>query len=269
MKMTKGTGLLAGILFLTTPMWAGTYYGGFEDSTGSGSDYDYNDIVFSISGSDLTLVSSGSWFNYSQGLLLSSADGANGLGAGLGTGISPFWDRTSQDADHPDDNVGYCIYGDASDPSACGGNPAAGPPTHGIAGASGIDGSGQYLASAGGLNNPEDVYFTATSPTASIIISITADSDSLYYVPITGGLAVTPTALNAVAITSGHAFTPGGEFELVGFNASTGSYYSSDGSAQFAFFNTGATVIPEPASMALLGSGLLAFGLWSRKRSRR
>src|SRR5579875_3982383 len=101
MKSMKA--IISAVAFLlTVPVWAqsNTYFGGFEDTTGRSSDYDYNDVVFSISGSGLTLDygSQGAWY---------AAVTPNNNG-------NPFWDNTSSDTPGATNNVGFCMYGAAS-----------------------------------------------------------------------------------------------------------------------------------------------------------
>ena len=65
---------------MSVPALASTYYGGFEDF--KGGDYDYNDIVFTVSGNGLTLnTSDGRWYSKPT----------------LGTGGVPFWNNASYD----------------------------------------------------------------------------------------------------------------------------------------------------------------------------
>ena len=76
---------------------ASTIYGGFEDTVGG--DYDYNDLVFSLSGDSLALHSTGTYFAKPAVLNSTGAMGQNG---------TPFWNNVS--ADGPNENIGYCIY---------------------------------------------------------------------------------------------------------------------------------------------------------------
>src|SRR5438128_1528538 len=101
--------LISAALLMSVPAFAGTYYGGFEDV--KGGDYDYNDIVFTLSGNGLTLnTSDGHWYNKPT----------------LGTSGIPFWNNTSYDGGNK--NIGFCVYG--------GGNCGAG-----------LSPTAQYLAS--------------------------------------------------------------------------------------------------------------------------
>jgi hypothetical protein len=228
MKFLK-VGVCALTLFLAAPMWATTIWGGFEDSTGPNSDYDYNDLVFSISGNRLalkTVNNDGVWF------------GTNGLV--LGTSGTPFWNDASQDG--AKDNVGYCIYGGGN----CNGGVA-------------LDPNGAYLATTG-RNSVNDVYFSVDgNVNAQITLHIAADNDTLGYELINDPTHTIHT------ITSGVAFAPGGDFELVGEVAGSSNFLSDSGSgvSQFAFFET-----PEPATTGLLGLGLLGGALFLRKKSR-
>jgi hypothetical protein len=229
-------GLFLGLFVIAlSPAHATTYYGGFEDTVGG--DYDYNDVVFSLAGTGLTLNSSASWNAEST--------------VTLGTSGTPFWNHAS--ADGPKDNVGYCIYGGGG----CNGGTA-------------IDAGAAFLAtSTGGSAN--DVTFSPTSSTASVILSITADSDEIGWYDVSS-----PSTIHWIG--GSDAFTPGGAFGLVGCNDWTGSscagtdFYSvtssgngGDTVSHFAFFGPSVST-PEPGEMAMVGLGLLGLvGLRRRK----
>lgn len=219
---------------LSTPCWADVYYGGFEDTQHALGDNDYNDIVFSISG--VTLNSAATWFPKPT----------------LNNSGNPFWNNTSADPSGSTHNIGYCIYGGG----ACG---------------AGYDTTALYLATSSG-GSANDVTFSAAGSVGfSVLITITADTDVIGW-----ALTASPGTvhyLNPGGATGAFAFTPSGNFELVGNNANGSggqTYYSrtSDGnggdtSSHFAIFEN---PVPEPSSIILFASvvALAAFRLRRR-----
>jgi len=232
-------------MLLITPTWAdNVYYAGFEDSVGG--DYDYNDLVFSIGGTGLTL-------NHTTGTFQPEPT--------LGTSGTPFWNRASGDG--PLFNVGYCIYG--------GGN---------CNGGTGLAPTDDYLATVtGGPVN--DVTFSFTGPAgpgsvdSPVFLHIAGDTDLVGWYLLSDPTH-TPHWINSAGGQTGDfSFDPGGAFGLVGNNGGgTGgdTFYSQNGVAgtddtfgsHFAFF--GSVTVPEPGSMILFGTALLGLSVMLRRR---
>jgi hypothetical protein len=236
-------------VFMTVPAWGGTYYVGFEDTVNG--DYDYNDLVFELTG--VTINQTGGAFFLPQPSLLDD----NG---------EPFWDHMSQDPDHVHDNIGYCVYGYAADPGSCGGHPA------------GLDPDALYLAAASG-GSVNNVYFTPDGqPTATVLLTITADTDDLYWYAIND-----PTMLHAIntngQTTGTLAIDTGGVAFGLAANNDAGlggtTFYSQtvlgnggDSISHFAFFDdpSSPVSIPEPSSLLLLTPALACFYCYKRRR---
>ena len=238
----KNLMLLGTAALLASPVFGASYYGGLEDWTHL--DYDYNDVVFSLSSSNLKLNSAAQWFNQPV----------------LGTSGSPFWNHSSLDG--PNDNIGYCIYGGGS-----------------CHGGSALFAGSQYLAS-NATGSANDVTFTASgSVQLNVILQNTAAKDILGWYSVSDPSTV--TWLNSSASDGLFSFNPGGAFGLVartqGSDPNQGfTYYSqtgfgsADSVSHFAFFgDSPVATAPEPASLALMLSGLLAAAgaICRRKRS--
>ena len=219
-------------ILMAMPAWAGTYYGGFEDTVGG--DYDYNDLVFKITGA--TLNSSGSLF--SEPVLNDSGN--------------VFWDHNSSDPNHADDNIGFCIYGGPA--GSCEGN---GPFDHNVS----------YLAAADGIHSANDITFTADGAVGTVLLTITADTDTLGWYNLDD-----PGTIHSMSFGQNAINADASGFGLVGtVNPGATNFYSNgtaatplgDTQSHFAIF---ADNTPEPATMALVGSGLLAIGFWRRRK---
>jgi hypothetical protein len=235
--MRKWTLVAAALLFTAPTTWASTYFGGFEDTVGTRytySDYDYNDLVFSITGQTLTLISNGTWYTKPH----------------LGTNGTPFWNHSSSDGNEM--NVGYCIYG--------GGNCGAG-----------LDRSALYLASRH-KQSVENVYFSVNgSLTGEIDIKYTSDHNLLGWYSV--GDPYHSIHWLSGNVGSVFSFTPTGDFGLIasnnngsiwGQNFYSQDYYGTqDDQSHFAFF---AAEAPEPGQIGLLAIGLLGVSLFLKKR---
>ncbi len=232
--------LIGASTLLAAPVFASTYYGGLEDW--KAGDYDYNDVVFSLAGSSLTLNStSGKWYSAPT----------------LGTTGAPFWNHSSGDG--PLDNVGYCIYGGGN----CNGGVA-------------LDPGAKYLAASatGPSGSANNVTFTATGQVViDIALQITIAHDQIGWYSLSNPSEI--NWLNAGSTNGSFTFNPRGAFGLVGGNAyytfySQDRYGSHDGVSHFAFFDPPSAAVPEPGALGLIGLALVGTRLiYARRRQRR
>ncbi len=243
MKLTTKltTAALGAAMLLAAPAWSATIYGGFEDTVGS--DYDYNDVVFSLSGNGLSINLNGANL-YAEPTL-------NGATGSYGQNNTPFWNNDSYDG--ANDGVGFCIYG--------GGN---------CNGGTGLDPSADYIASSntsttGSANN---ITFTDSgSVNTSVTLSITSNTDTLGWYNTS-----TPGTINLLGGMGTYTFSPGGTFGLVGEVNGITTFYSNTaaggtqdpngGVSHFAFFES---PTPEPSTFLLLGAGFVALGSLRRR----
>lgn len=243
MKLTTAA-LIGASLFCTAPAWCGTIFGGFEDSVGS--DYDYNDLVFSMTGTSLTMIAPGASL-FSEPVL---NGGIGSVGAHNGT---PFWNNESLDGTTY--NVGYCIYGGGT----CNGG-------------AGLDPTADYLAtsSTSATGSADNVTFSVNGSVGTTVsLDITSDHDILGWYNVSN-----PSVIywldQTGPVTGMFSFTPTGTFGLVANNSDGAgtTFYSQtalgdgndpSGVSHFAFFEDPPTA-PEPSTMFLLGAALMGLG---------
>lgn len=219
--------LAGAVALLAIPSFGATYFGGLED-LGRGGDRDYNDAIFSLSGSSLLLkTTDGAWYS-------NPTPNMNGI---------PFWDNASWDGNKM--NVGYCIYGGGN----CG---------------SGLAPNAQYLASKDDpASSAKNVYFSMGpgNVTSNLLLDISSATNTLYWYDYDNWSKI-------YKIGSGigtYSFNPTNTFGIAAYNNLTHQiYYSSDCAdpSQFAFFQP----TPEPGTMGAMAGGLICLGTLFRRR---
>jgi hypothetical protein len=224
---------IAALPAFATTFTAPAYYVGIEDHIGG--DYDYNDLIFTLTGA---------------GLQLTSTNGSLNAPVVPNNDATPFWDRASQDG--AGRNYGNCLY----TPSV---NNCAGSP---------IDPTAEYLAGPGGVST--DFSFTA-SGTVNLVYDIrfAGDVGNLLWCNGGGCTAITfsPNSPGGTA-SFDSTLGGGGTFWFRFVDVTTGgTTFNSNTVGGINNFAVSAAV-PEPATFALVGGILLGLGGigWRRRR---
>jgi hypothetical protein len=209
------------------------YYVGVEDHSGRSSDYDYNDYVFTLTGSGLTLSSGGTLSNP-----VTPNDNGN-----------PFWDNLS--ADGANRNFGNCLYTAAT--NACtGGSP--------------INPAAKYLSSGGASVAFE--FFGATGAVSfTSDAALHSDNDTLDWCN-SGGC----TAITGSSFTPGSGDFWFKLVDSSTSSSYTSTNAAQNGIYNFAVAldpQGGGTSTPEPVSFLLAGTGLIGIYFVRRHKGSR
>jgi PEP-CTERM motif-containing protein len=283
----------ASTAFFTSP--TNTFYVGTEDSASGGCDCDYNDLLFSLSSTG----ASGLGLNAIYGSAADLQSGATAPTLGTGpaatlNGGSPFWNTLSGDSTYA--NFGECLY-ETGIHNTCNSN--------GTAGGTAFDNTAKYLVGAGAVKagppnagdagGSVDFYFSetvATAVTFTLLESIAGtpanDETALYACP-QGGAVNSGGRANCIHISlvSGSATLTAANMTTLGLSFDL-LFFTNGGSGGFGPYDSNTTVTgntdlaidhfavavgeplgsatPEPATLVLVGGGLLAAGLFRRRK---
>lgn len=209
---------------------------GMEDIALPGGDKDYEDLVMTLTSGNLLVVGSGAW----QKMVVPNEDG------------TPFWDNVSYDGAQK--NIGYYVTG-----------------TGGFAGGGlGIPVSQLQYRGIGTAADNSFLFFStgSTSATVNVEISDLAASNQVYWfnanTPMMSYLLIPASAAAGYSTN----FTPNGNFGLKIVNQNIAASTCCQGQ-QFALFQQVQSQVPEPATYAMLGAGLLALGAIRRRHQRK
>jgi len=227
-----------------------TYYVGMEDNGIGGpmsatSDYDYNDLIFSLTGS--------------SGVTL-EGDSTSALFAPVNpttpTSTPPaFWNNTSYDG--PGVNFGQCLY---NNPTACNG-PFA--PTASYLAETTTQASSNFYFSGGG---------TVTLDILNSFNGTPADYTAMEWC-VQGTTTCTPIVFSMTANGGVATFTPGGNFDLA-MNFSPSQFYDTEttvaGVTDSGFDHFAVAVgTPEPGTLAVVGTFLVGLGVLRRRHNKK
>lgn len=210
---------------------AGTLWVGVEDLALPGGDKDYNDLVFNMSGLALAVKGSGSWMP----MVTPNQDGV------------PYWDNSSWDG-VGGWNIGYFVTAT--------GNFAGNPRSPALTVPETL-----YWG-VGTSFDPSFRFFSTGGVQSTILAEVAAYSgnNALYWFPVSN-----PSAMNLIfsgpdGVGTTASFNPGGADFGLRLLSPGGDFRTTVNGNQFSVFSQ----VPEPATMALLGGGLLALGFLRR-----
>lgn len=232
--------ILLTVLFfcLIVPASAGSIWIGIEDIPLPGGDRDYNDSVFSLTGTSLSVVGAGSW----QPMVVPNTSG------------TPYWNNSSFDGGDGW-NIGYFMTGTG----VYGANPYS----------PAISVSNLEYWGVGTSADNSVLLFSNGNTSSQLLLEVAAWSDqtNVYWFEQNS-----PNTLNLLfggsAMPGAFAeFSPNGNFGLLLQNPDS-TFDSLANGNQFALFRQ-TEPIPEPATMALMSLGLLGLGVIRHKRASR